>query len=169
MTSSSPFTARFPHAGGIAYRPTEATCGFVCSSLGRGERDDSNQSWLSHLRHTGRAIDRVTVVCRLKNVSDATRSACPSNPHGHVNVSRWRVVSSVEPQFGHSWLVHASDRTSTLIPYSSAVHVNRFTNARNAQKLCVFAFVSTDQCVSSTSGSTAKSRLRSRKLASSWR
>ena len=63
MTSSPAFTPGFPHAGGIVYRPTEATCGFVCSSLGT-ERGDSDHEWSSHLRHTGRAIDRVTVVCR---------------------------------------------------------------------------------------------------------
>jgi len=101
--------------------------------------------------HTGRAIGLVTSVWRFRNVSLATRSACPSKPHGHVSVSRWRVVLSVDSHYGHSWLVHASDRTSTVMPYSSAVHASRFTNARNAQKLCVFAFVSTDQRVPSTS------------------
>jgi uncharacterized CHY-type Zn-finger protein len=38
----SPTTARVPRAGGIVYRPTEATCGFVCASLGT-ERGDSDQ------------------------------------------------------------------------------------------------------------------------------
>jgi len=38
MTSSPAWTPGFPHAGGIAYRPTEATCGFVCSSLGTRAR-----------------------------------------------------------------------------------------------------------------------------------
>jgi len=66
MTSSPPFTVGFPRAGDIAYRPTEATCGFACSSLEQ-ERDDSDHSWSFHLRHTGRAIDRVTAVCRWRD------------------------------------------------------------------------------------------------------
>jgi len=101
---------------------------------------------------TGRAIGLTACsVCRSRNVSDAVRSAWPSKPQRQVSVSWCRVVRSVSPQFGHSWLVHASDRTSTEIPYSSAVHASRSVNCLNAQKLWVLALVSIDQCVSSTS------------------
>lgn len=49
----------------------------------------------------------------------------PSKPQGHGRQSPCRIASSVEPQFGHCWEVHASDRTSTVIVYSSAVHASR--------------------------------------------
>jgi hypothetical protein len=38
--------------------------------------------------------------CRLKNDSEATGSACPSNPHGHVNESSRRIVASRSPHSG---------------------------------------------------------------------
>jgi hypothetical protein len=62
-------------------RSVSEALAFVCSSLGLalpGERGDSDQSWSSHVRHTGRAIGPTASGCRLRNVSDAVRSAWPS-------------------------------------------------------------------------------------------
>jgi len=54
MTSSRRERRGFPLAGSLGYvDSTEATCGFVCSSLGRRERGDSSQSWLSQFEAHG--------------------------------------------------------------------------------------------------------------------
>ena len=39
---------------------------------------------------------------RRERLANAVRSACPSKPQGHVNVSPWRTVASRSPQLGHS-------------------------------------------------------------------
>jgi hypothetical protein len=92
---------------------------------------------------TGRAIGlTVCFVCRLGNVSDAVMSACPSNPHGRVSVSRclsFALSNHTGDTLGWSTLPIGT-RPGYRIPDSLlillAVTVSRYPQLRGRKILC---------------------------------